>query len=112
MASIYLEWDAAPGFQPPPPYGADNYRCYVWYRGQRKPSLDFTENGTHHTLANVAGGEYSFRVKGMFEAEVSQAYATESIVIVGTQVDPEGGDPPPDGNPDIAAPGSLLLQEL
>lgn len=112
MAGIEASWSSGIGSEPPPPYTPDLYRGFCWYKGQRHSVMDFEEAGTEKRFETVTRGEYTFHVHGVYDGEISQAFAGKTIVINdGDDGTPSGGNPPPEGNPDVAAPDLLTLTE-
>lgn len=113
MAQLLAAWPLASGNEPPPPQTPDVYKLVVKYRGGWKRSLDATEAGTSYSFGEQPAGEYTVRVYGMYDGEMSAAYSQNTIILTeGDLVDPEYGTAPSGGNSGIAAPGSLDLTSM
>lgn len=111
MASLVAEWPDAIGMEPPPPQTPSCYRAFVRYQGAWNDSMEIEVWGNMQTWNSVPPGEYTVRIYGVYNGEISQAFASETYTITGAVVTPTAGNGPPGGNADIAAPGSLTLSE-
>lgn len=113
MASIEVTVDGVLGTTgEPPPYGPDRWVSWGKYCGGWDNSLHAEFEGGNHIFGNRGPGETQIFVKGMHEAEYSQVFATDTVIIAGTPGSPPNGTPMPDGNADISGPDGAEVTEL